>query len=91
MSNIVSNFNRWVKEEEWKNNSCCQAPNMKVVVYCCDCAHRPRKRWICGDEYEIAPPQDTDDRTCPFLRASYPWDNLIPDDKFFCAYGKRKE
>ena len=87
MSNIVSNFNKWVRDEEWKNNSCCTTFD---IVYCRDCIHRPRKRWIC-DDYEIAPPQGTNDRTCPFLKASYPWENTIPDDNFYCAYGEKKK
>jgi len=94
MSNIVSNFNKWVKEEEWKNNSCCWTIDMERVVYCRDCVHRPRKTWNFDSEYEIVPPRNEsgkEDRTCPFLKGSYPWENEIPGDSFFCGYGKRKE
>ena len=93
MSNIVSNFNKWVKEEEWKNNSCCWTPDIKIV-YCRDCIHRPRKTWSFDSEYEIVPPRNEsgkEDRTCPFIRTGTPWGDDIPGDSFFCGYGKRKE
>ena len=90
MPNIVSYFNNWVRDEEWKNNSCCSAPDMETVTHCRDCIHRPHKKWF-GDDYDIVPPLGINDYTCPFIRAAHPWDNSIPGDSFYCAYGERKK
>ena len=62
------------------------------IVFCKECVHRPKTDrrkmlWIQAPYLE----DGSIDRTCPFLCEDPFYNELPPEDHFFCAFGKRKE
>lgn len=64
------------------------AADVREVVYCRECKHRPVKE--CG---RIIAPKDADgytDYKCPFL-CDDPWYNRMPADDDYCSCGERRQ
>lgn len=67
---------------------CRQYSNMKELVRCKDCKHRPKKPdW---ETYEDGGDIEFPDGKCPCQCSSDRYYSWYPDDDWFCADGERK-
>lgn len=65
--------------------------DLPELVICKDCANRPVKKNPYGADFgfNIQPPESAD-RYCPCVNEDDGWYSWMPDDNYYCAYGRRK-
>lgn len=65
------------------------APSIEIIR-CKECKHRPIKEDAEGADYGFNISAPNGDERCPCL-VEDGWYSWIPEDDFYCAYGKRED
>lgn len=64
------------------------AADVRPVVYCKDCIHRPYET-VPGVRYGLTVESPDSEYKCPCFCDGDGWYSYIPDDDFFCGNGER--